>query len=353
MSKQQEIVGVIGAGSFGIALANILAENCKVLLFSRREQVKFQVENMGQIKGNIIHENVEVTNEIEQIPQRCTLIFPVIPSQFFREVIVALAPYLKPWHIVIHGTKGLVLSSTKDHDFDEVGDFYKEGLAKEKIKTMSELIVEESAVVRVGCVAGPNLANEIMAGFPSAAVVASQFDEVIREGQEVLRSKKFRVHGSHDLLGIELAGVLKNIIAIASGILEGIGLAHNTRALLFTHGISEMATIGKAFGANPRAFLGLAGIGDLFATCSSSVSRNFTVGYLLAKGNTLSEIEAQMDETAEGVKTTQIIHALAHYYGLATPITYALYDILYHGKEVETSINTLMELPVMEDVTFL
>jgi len=350
MSEKTETVGVIGAGSFGIALSNILAENRKVLLYSRRKEVKEQLETTGQFKGSPIHRNISVTNDLELLPQTCTLIFPVVPSEYFRETIITLSPYLKPWHILIHGTKGLELAD--DRDKEQQGAFPSK-LSRYQIKTMSELIQDETSVVRVGCVAGPNLANEILAGFPSAAVVASRFDLVIKEGQDALRSRKFRVHGSHDLLGIELAGALKNIIAIASGALEGLGMAYNTRSLLITHGIAEMATIGKALGVNPRAFLGLAGIGDLVATCSSPSSRNFTLGFMLAKGYTLEQIRNEIEETAEGIKTVGIIKALAMHYHLFTPITSSLHKILYDKKAIELSINTLMELPVTEDVSFI
>ncbi len=349
-SKSTEIVGVIGAGSFGIALSNILAENGRVLLYTRRTEIQERLEQERTFKGRPIHPNISVTTDLELLPQYCELIFPVVPSQFFRDTMIALAPFLKPWHIVIHGTKGLELSKVK-HTEKSLGD--QQELSRDDVRTMSELIQEETSVVRVGCVAGPNLAYEILEGYPSAAVVASRFDLVIKSGQRALKSRKFRVHGSHDILGIELAGALKNIIAIASGVLEGMGMEYNTRALLLTHGIAEMALIGNALGASPKAFLGLAGIGDLVATCSSPSSRNFTMGYLLAKGKTLDEIKSEMEETAEGLKTVGIIRDLANHYQLSAPITRSLYKILYENKSIEVSINTLMELPVMEDVSFI
>ncbi len=178
-------------------------------------------------------------------------------------------------------------------------------ISRSDVKTMSEVILEESVVVRVGCLAGPNLADELAQGQPSATVVASRFNEVILAGQKLLRTDRFQVYGSNDLIGIELSGALKNIIAIASGALTGLGLGENSRGFLISRGMVEMIYLGKVLGGNTQAFLGLAGIGDLVTTCSSQLSRNFTVGYRLAKGESLDSITESMEETAEGINTVK------------------------------------------------
>ncbi|MCL4163213.1 UNVERIFIED_CONTAM: hypothetical protein GTU68_035250 [Idotea baltica] len=327
-----ETVGVIGSGSFGTAVANLLAENKKVLLVARRPEVVEKLSRERAYKGRPIHENVRFTTDLEELAQSCELIFPIVPSENFRSMIHDLSPFLKPYHKLIHGTKGLDV---------------------QLLKTMSEVMKEECVTLRVGCIAGPNLASEIAEGHPAATVVGSHFDEVIREGQNALRTSLFRVHGNHDLFGIELAGVLKNIMAIASGILYGLNFGDNTRAMLITRGMAEMVYIGKGLGANIKAFLGLAGIGDLVATCSSKNSRNFTVGYRLAKGESLDEIIEDMDEVAEGIKTVCIIRALAAHYKISTPITLTLYKTLFENMEIARGMRLLMEFPFTEDVEFI
>ncbi len=342
------IAGVIGAGSFGTAIANIMAENGKVLLLARRQEIADQIHTTRTLKGRKMHENIHVTTSHEELASSCGLIFPIVPAAAFRNMLQQLSPYLHPYHILIHGTKGLDVRLPEGKVIHEV-----ETLEKEEVKTMSELIVEETVVRRVGCMAGPNLSFEIFDGQPAATVVASHFDEVIREGSAVLRSRRFRVHANHHLIGIELAGVLKNIMAISAGILEGLGYGHNTRSLLIARGMAEIIHLGKGLGADPKAFLGLAGIGDLVATCSSSHSRNFTVGHRLAKGETLAQIIESMDEVAEGVNTTCIMRALANRYKLPAPITQAVYRVLFEGMDIQRGLRLLMEYPFTEDVEFI
>ena len=186
-------------------------------------------------------------------------------------------------------------------------------------------------------------------------MVASHFDEVIDTGQRLLRCDRFQVYGNSDLIGIELCGVLKNIIAIASGTLSGLGLGENARALLVSRGLAEMIYLGKALGGDSEAFMGLAGVGDLVATCFSRHSRNFTVGYRLAQGETLKEITGDMEETAEGINTTRIVKQLADHYRVAAPITRMLYRMLFEGVTAEKALQKLMKMPLGEgeDVDFL
>jgi len=218
---------------------------------------------------------------------------------------------------------------------------------------MSEVITEESVVVRVGCLAGPNLAMELAEGQPSATVVASKFNEVIHEGQKLLRSDYFQVYGNSDLIGIELSGVLKNVIAIAAGALSGLGFGENARGLLISRGMVEMIYLGKALGGNTRAFIGLAGIGDLVTTCSSQLSRNYTVGHMLARGESLEDIMNQMEETAEGIYTVKIAKSLAQYYKVRAPITEKLYEIMFNGMKAETALQYLMKYPLNVDIDFI
>ncbi|MEQ8927711.1 MAG: NAD(P)H-dependent glycerol-3-phosphate dehydrogenase [Fulvivirga sp.] len=341
-------VGVIGAGSFGIAIANILAQNVEVLLYARDPEVINKIANTKEHRGQKIHTNVTATGDLSYIANSCNVLFPIVPSSAFREMMQQLSPYLHPYHILIHGTKGLDISLPKGQTLDTV-----KSLAREDVRTMSEVIMDESVVVRVGCLAGPNLAKELYAGHPAATVVASHFDEVIDAGERLLRNDLFQVYSNKDLIGIELAGVLKNIIAIASGVLSGMGHGENAKGLLISRGMVEMIYLGKAMGGDVTAFLGLAGIGDLVATCNSTLSRNFTVGYKLAQGMTLDEILKSMEEVAEGVNTIKIVKKIIDHQKVRAPITEALHEVLFEGLSVERAINMLMRYPYNVDIDFI
>lgn len=343
LSKQT--VGVIGAGSFGTAVANILAENVQVLLYARTPETLEGLIRSKKENDNLLHENITPTNDLQVVAENCEIIFPIVPSENFREMMKQLSPYLHPYHILIHGTKGLDLKAPSASS--------KKTLTRAMVRTMSEVIMEESVVVRVGCLAGPNLAKELADRQPAATVVASRFNEVIKAGQRLLRSDRFQVYGSKDLIGVELCGVLKNIIAIGSGALSGMGLGENARALLISRGMVEMIYLGKALGGNTEAFIGLAGVGDLVATCSSTHSRNFTVGYRLAQGEVLSDILHSMEEVAEGVNTIQTVKKMASYYKVRAPITETLYKVLFEGMTVEKALELLMKSPFNSDVDFL
>lgn len=336
-------VGVIGSGSFGLAVANLIAHNYDVLLYSRREEVVNKINEHHEHKDQKLKDNVIATNDLEQLAKECSLIFPIIPSNHFKEMIVELSPYLSPKHILIHGTKGLHI----DKEINSI-----DSLKKEEVYTMSELILKETSVVRVGCIAGPNLATEIAQGQVAATVIASRYNEVIKEGQKALNSRTFRAFGSNETVGIELAGVLKNYIAIASGMLHGMGYGDNTKALLITRGMAEMIYIAKALGANEKAFLGIAGVGDLMATCNSKLSRNFRVGYNLSKGKKLNQIIEEIGEVAEGVKTLQIIKLLGDY-EFNAPIAEALYRIIFEDWTIDKGVAYLMSRPVSFDADYV
>lgn len=340
--------GIIGAGSFGIAMANVMAENGPVLLLARREEIAEKMRKSRTHKGQEIRPEVVITTSVEELAAQCELIFPIVPSAAFRAMLRDLAPFLHPYHRLIHGTKGLVVNMPEGKTLETL-----ESLHRDDVMTMSRLILNETVVRRVGCIAGPNLSSEIAQGQPAATVIASHFDEVVREGTAAIRSGRFRVHSSKDLLGIELAGVLKNIMAISAGILHGLGYGDNTLSLLITRGLAEMIRISQIFGADPRTFLGLAGIGDLVATCSSPHSRNFTVGFRLAKGESLEAIIQDTEEVAEGVKTTYIARALANTHKVSAPITQAIARILQGEMEIQRAVRLLMEYPFTEDVEFI
>lgn len=346
--SEDKPVGVIGAGNFGSAVANLLAPKRKVLLFARDEAVIRHIDAQREHRGHKMHQNITPVNDLELVANSCDVIFPIIPSAHFRSMMQQLSEYLHPYHILIHGTKGFDIQLPEGETIENI-----KTLHRGHVKTMSEVIAEESVVVRVGCLAGPNLSKELAAGQPAATVVASQFNEVIQLGKRLLRNDRFQVYGNNDLVGVELAGVLKNIIAIAAGALSGMGYGENAKGLLVSRGMVEMVYLGRALGGNTKAFLGVAGVGDLVTTCNSSLSRNFNVGYRLANGETLAEIMASTDEIAEGVNTVQIAKKCADYYNVKAPITSTLYKVFFEDLTVKQALQYLMRYPLNVDIDFL
>jgi len=341
-------VGVIGAGNFGSAIANILAAHTKVLLYARDKEVVRHIQEKKENRGHHFPDNVVATDDLKSLAEQCDVIFPIVPSAHFRAMMRNISPFLHPYHILIHGTKGFDIQLEDGQTLETV-----KTLSREQVKTMSEVITEESVVVRVGCLAGPNLAKELAQRQPSATVIASHFQEVIQTGKKLLRNDRFQVYENNDIVGVEMAGVLKNIIAIASGALSGLGFGENAKGLLISRGAVEMIYLGRALGGNIKAFLGLAGIGDLVTTCNSPMSRNFTVGYRLAKGESLQQILADMHEVAEGVNTIRIVKKCADYYKVRAPITDRLYKVLFEGVTVQEALEHLMRYPLDVDIDFI
>lgn len=342
-------VAVIGAGTFGTAVANLLAENGKVLLHSKRQDAVDKINKEKINNGQQIHQNITATSDFEQIANHCNLIFPSLSSDNFRSTIKQMAPLLTPEHIIIHCTKGF------DIKLQEGVTLLDKDLKLElsDIKTMSQVVLEETCVKRVGCMSGPNLAREIANLHPAATVIASKFNEVIKEGENAIRSKRLQVYGNSDIYAVEIAGVLKNSMALAAGALSGLGLGQNALAFLITRGLGEIIRLATAMGANKNAFLGLAGIGDLVATCTSPMSRNFSVGYRLAKGETLQHILATSTEIAEGIKTVNICKKIASTCHVKTPIIDHVYKVLYEDLSVEQALKYLMQYRFGQDADYL
>jgi glycerol-3-phosphate dehydrogenase (NAD(P)+) len=347
-SLSNEPVGVIGAGNFGSVVANLLAQHSKVLLYARDPKVVQHIQETRENRGHKMHDNVTAVNDLSTIAKECNVIFPIVPSEHFRSMMKQLSPHLHPYHILIHGTKGFDITLPKGQLIESVTK-----LNRSQVKTMSEVIMEESVAVRVGCLAGPNLSRELAAGQPAATVIASHFNEVINLGKRLLRNDRFQVYGNNDLVGVELAGVIKNIIAIAAGALSGMGLGENAKGLLISRGMVEMVYLGRALGGNTKAFLGVAGVGDLVTTCNSPLSRNFSVGNRLANGETLKDILASTDEIAEGINTVHIAKKCADYYKVRAPITNTLYQVLFEDLTMKQALRYLMRYPLNTDIDFL
>ncbi len=339
-------VGIIGAGSFGITLASLIAENSDVILYSRSREKNDSINLERRSHGIILSSRITATDDLERVAS-CKLLLPVIPSSSFREVIKQFSPYLSPSHILLHATKGLDVEGINDEDL--IRTFFQ----RKQVHTMSEIIRNESSVVRVGSISGPNLAKEILQGQPAAAVIASEFDEVIKIGSATLSSKRFFTFGNHDLKGAELAGAYKNIIALGTGMLAGLNMGKNMQAILINRGLHEMIKFGLTFGATTKPFLGTAGIGDLVATATSENSRNFTFGKRLASGETLDHILQSSEEIVEGVRTLRIIKQLANNEKLFLPITEIIYKVVFDDMDIENAISLLMRYNYAEDVDFL
>ena len=320
------VVGVVGAGNWGTTLAKIVGENERqTLLWAREPEVRQSVEEAHEnrmfLPGYRLPDTVRATGELREICQQCDLIFMVVPAHVFRGVAHIMGEYLQGDQMVVHCTKGIEIDS---------------------FKRMSEVLREETCLRKIGALCGPNLAKELAERKPAGTLVASKYPEVQRAAQEVLNNRYFRVYAGHDVTGAEVGGSFKNIVAVAAGICDGLQMGDNTKALLLTRSLNEMARLGAVMGADLVTFGGMAGIGDLMATCASPLSRNHQVGERLAKGQTLAEIQASMLMVAEGVKTTRAVHQFALRHDLELPIVRAVHQLLYEGITVSQAVERLM-----------
>lgn len=344
----ENVVGIIGGGKFGLALANLISKNAGVILYSRRSDLVNSINQDHYYRDIHLNNKVVATNSVEEVCSKCHLIFPVISSMHFRKVVIEMSNFLNPEHILIHGTKGFDLLP------GELGSNFKyEGFRRRDVKTMSEVILEETDVIRVGALCGPNLASEILEGLPTATVIASEFDEVIKAGREVLSGKSFFVFGSYDLRAAEITGALKNVIALASGLLGGKNLGKNSEAMLIVRGLREMILLGDLMGSSSRGFFGTAGIGDLIATATSDKSRNYSCGRRIAHGEKIQDILAHADEVIEGIRTLQIAYFLVTKFKIHAPIISTIHKIIFDDKNIESSIFDLMKYPLASDVDFV
>jgi glycerol-3-phosphate dehydrogenase (NAD(P)+) len=332
-----EPVAVVGAGSWGTTLAKVLGENGRrTLLWARRAELCRQInetrENAVYLPAAHLPESVEATADIERVCKTCKLILLVVPSHGLRQIANEIGAHLTGEHVVVHATKGI---EQRSH------------------KRMSEVLREETCVRKLGVLTGPNLAGELALGQPAGALVASRFDEVFQRSHAALHNEYFRVYWGHDVIGAEIGGAFKNIVAVAAGVATGLGFGENSKALLLTRGLNEMARFGAAVGADVLTFGGLAGMGDLVATCSSSRSRNHQVGLRLTRGERLEAIQEQMKMVAEGVKTTRAVHDYCQEKGLDLPIVRAVYRLLYEGGSLPDLLRDLMAVPTGEEFLML
>jgi glycerol-3-phosphate dehydrogenase (NAD(P)+) len=322
-------VGVIGTGAWGTTLAIVLAsKGFETTLWEHQAERAAEMDRERQNRPFLpdipFPFSLRVTNDIREAVTGRELVLLVTPSQRLRENTRAIAPYLAPNAIILSGSKGLEIGS---------------------LKRMTEVIAEELPEAlreRVVALSGPNIAQEVARGLPSAAVVAGSRREVAEAARETLNTATFRVYTTNDVIGVELGGALKNIIALGAGACDGWGYGDNAKAAFMTRGMAEIARLGIASGANPLTFAGLAGVGDLIATCASPLSRNRHVGLEVAKGRPLDDVLAEMKSVAEGVSTTKAAYELSKRYGVEMPITATIHAILFEGKSARQGVIELM-----------
>lgn len=328
-------IAILGGGSFGTVLANLAAQNCSsVTMYVRAEDQARTMNstrmNPNYVKDLVLDSKIRAVSQMEKVfDQELDLIIFALPSHATRSQAKIVAPFLKGNEIILHATKGI---------------------EEQSLKRISTVLAEELPIIRIGAISGPNLAGEIVKNEPAATVVASPFVDVIQAGVSVLSGPRFRVYTARDMIGVEWGGTLKNIFAIASGILESKGMGWNTKSLLLSRGLAEMVRFGVAMGASAETFLGLSGMGDLIATCSSSQSRNFRVGYHLAKGEKLEDVLSELGQVAEGVRTTRIVYEFAKTRGVEMPITETVYRIIQGEWSAEEGVHHLMtRLQIQDD----
>ncbi len=318
-------VAVVGAGSWGTTVASLAATNTPTVLWARRAELAATIndvhENVDYLPGHPLPPELRATAAIDEAVGQADVVVMAVPSHGFRDVVKELAPHIRPWVPVVSLSKGL-----------EQGT----------LKRMSELVNDELPDHPVAVLTGPNLAKEILAGQPAASVVAIGDQVIAGALQRIFATMRLRVYTNPDLIGCEVAGVVKNVIAIASGMAEGMGFGDNTRATLITRGLAEMGRLGAAMGGNPLTFAGLAGMGDLIATCSSRQSRNNTVGIELGRGRTIDEIVGEMRMVAEGVKSSPSVLALARLHDVEMPITEQVVAACHHGRSAADALSELM-----------
>jgi glycerol-3-phosphate dehydrogenase (NAD(P)+) len=319
---------VLGTGSWGTAFAKVLADaGTDVVLWARRPELAAAVrdthENPDYLPGITLPGNLTATSDALEAVDGAEFVVLAVPSQSLRDNLAAVAPGLAPGSVLVSLMKGVELGTTK---------------------RMSEVVVEVADVPldRVAVVSGPNLAKEIAMGQPAATVVACSDDDACARLQAASTTSYFRPYTNSDVVGCELGGAVKNVIALAVGMAEGMGFGDNTKASLITRGLAETSRLGAALGADPMTFMGLAGLGDLVATCTSPLSRNRTFGERLGRGETLEELIARKQQTAEGVKSCRSILDLARKHDVDMPITENVVRVVHEGVAPRDMVRALM-----------
>jgi len=329
-------IGVVGAGNWGTALANLLAlKGFTVDLWAFEKEVKDSIqadrENRLYLPGCTLSSNIYPSNELEPVVSKKDLLVIAVPSHFMRDTTRKMADAVSDDTIIVSASKGI----ENNTHLTMTG-------------VLGETLPHRSGR-KLAVLSGPSFAREVAHQIPTAVTVAAKLPQVGRTVQQVFAAPYFRVYTTEDIIGVELGGAVKNVIAIAAGIIDGMGLGLNTRAALITRGLSEVSRLGQKLGANPLTFAGLAGVGDLILTCTGDLSRNHTVGKQIGSGKTLPEILADMRMVAEGVKTAMSVYNLSRKLGVEMPICTATYRILYEGLPPRQAVENLMSRHLKEE----
>ncbi|HSM32768.1 MAG TPA: NAD(P)H-dependent glycerol-3-phosphate dehydrogenase [Anaerolineae bacterium] len=320
-------VAVVGAGAWGTTLALLLSERAPVTLLARdeahAERLRADAENRRYLPGVPLGERISVTADAAALATASELVVLAVPSAAMRATAAGLAAHVS--------AGAMVLSVAK-------------GIERETLLRMTQVIAEEmpAAAGRVAALSGPNLAIEISRGLPAGSVVAAHDDAVSRRVVDILGSRTFRLYRNRDVVGVELAGALKNIVAIVAGAVDELGAGDNAKAAITTRGLAEITRLGVAMGANPLTFAGLAGVGDILATSASPLSRNHHLGVELARGRAWNDIERSLPGVAEGAYTVRAAVALAVHHEVEMPIASEVHAVLYEGKDVRASVADLL-----------
>ena len=329
-------ITVLGGGSFGTAMANTAVRNgCDTMIWIRDEATAKEINethiNRRYLPDFQLEQDLRAVSDLETAVRDRDIILVAIPSHSFRSVLLQIKPFISAQAVV---------SLTK-------------GIEAKTFSFMSDIIREELPEVPYGVLSGPNLAKEIVAGQPAGTVIASHSELVRYAVQQALHSALFRVFASDDVNGVELGGALKNIYAVAMGMAAAYNVGENTKSMILTRALAEMSRFAVKLGANPLTFLGLSGVGDLFATCSSPLSRNYQVGYALGKGKTLQQATEELGQTAEGINTIVQVRARSNELDVYMPITCALYEVIFEGAPPMNIALSLMKNGHRSDVEFV
>ncbi|MCJ8500776.1 NAD(P)H-dependent glycerol-3-phosphate dehydrogenase [Desulfatitalea alkaliphila] len=322
-------IGVVGGGSWGTALAHLLADKGYTVDWwiyepDLAQRIRETRENDLFLPGVVLSQRLMPTNELQKAVAGKDLVLVVVPSHVMRTVTSEMAPHLQNGTIIVSASKGIENSTL----------LTMSGVIRDCLPNLDE--------DRLAVLSGPSFAREVALGMPTVVSVAAREPDCAQKVQAVFATPAFRVYTNDDLVGVELGGAVKNVIAIAAGMVDGLGLGLNTRAALITRGLTEIRRLGRAMGANPRTFTGSAGVGDLVLTCTGDVSRNHTIGKKIGQGMQLADLLQEMRMVAEGVKTARSVYNLSLRLGVEMPISHAVYRILYEQLAPKEAVYQLM-----------
>jgi glycerol-3-phosphate dehydrogenase (NAD(P)+) len=331
-------IGIIGAGGWGIALAKVLADKGEqVTLWCHGAESYHELQENREshiyLAGILLPSSIKFTRSIEAAVTDKSLVICAVPSHTVRGVMASASSYVSSQTTVLCGTKGL---------------------EEESLKTMGEVLAEifgDPQQQRHAFLSGPTFAIEVARGLPAAVTVAARQEDTARDVQETMSTQNFRVYTSTDIVGVQMGGVIKNIIAIAAGISDGLNLGHNARAALITRGLAEMTRLAIRMGADPMTLAGLPGLGDLVLTCAGDLSRNRKVGIQIAQGKSVQEITQGTRMVAEGVRNTRSVYILARNLGAEMPIVEQMYKVIHEGKKPAEAVRDLMQRSLKSELS--